>query len=164
MENDPKNREYDIEDWERTLKRPQEGFRDNCPCCGYPTLHGRGGYGICELCDWEDDGQDDTHADEVWGGPNGKYSLTEARSNFKKYNIMYSPDKSPTRFQNSNTEPGKRYKHEIMNAFDSIKNETDPNNLIVLWLKVYRNEKLLNEDLSRRVSAWDKQAREQKGK
>ena len=46
---------------------------------------------VCELCDWEDDGQDDPHADEVWGGPNGAYSLADARLNFKHYYIMYDP-------------------------------------------------------------------------
>jgi hypothetical protein len=31
-----------------------------CPCCGYPTLGSLGEFEICYLCDWEDDGQDDT--------------------------------------------------------------------------------------------------------
>lgn len=60
----------------------QAGLRYTCPCCGYPTLGERGGYQICELCNWEDDGQDDSQADKVWGGPNGAYSLAEARVNF----------------------------------------------------------------------------------
>ncbi|GMK41953.1 hypothetical protein PCCS19_50120 [Paenibacillus sp. CCS19] len=63
--------------------------RFNCPCCGYPTLEERRGWEICCLCDWEDDGQDDPHADEVWGGPNADYSLMEARNNFKKNYTMY---------------------------------------------------------------------------
>ena len=63
--------------------------REKCPCCGFPTLDERGDYDICELCNWEDDGQDDLYADEVWGGPNGDYSLTEARRNFNKHLIMY---------------------------------------------------------------------------
>jgi hypothetical protein len=29
--------------------------RDQCPCCGYYTLDGRGGYDICPVCFWEDD-------------------------------------------------------------------------------------------------------------
>jgi hypothetical protein len=36
-----------------------------CPCCGFPTLDERGGNDICELFNWEDDGQDDLYADEV---------------------------------------------------------------------------------------------------
>ena len=50
-----------------------------CPSCGYSILEERGGFEICSICDWEDDGQDDEEADEVWGGPNGKLSLTDSR-------------------------------------------------------------------------------------
>jgi hypothetical protein len=50
-----------------------------CPGCGYPSLSVRGSYEICAVCNWEDDGQDDAQADEVWGGPNGHLSLTENR-------------------------------------------------------------------------------------
>jgi len=39
---------------------------------------------ICPVCFWHDDGQDDPHADEVWGGPNKDLSLTQARSNFRE--------------------------------------------------------------------------------
>jgi hypothetical protein len=58
-----------------------------CPCCGYPTLRERRAWETCCICHWEDDGQDDLPystlgPDEVAGGPNGNYSLTEARSNF----------------------------------------------------------------------------------
>jgi uncharacterized Zn finger protein (UPF0148 family) len=50
-----------------------------CPSCGFPTLKERGEYEICPLCNWKDDYQDNEHADEVWGGPNYKLSLTESR-------------------------------------------------------------------------------------
>ena len=60
-----------------------------CPCCGYPTLEERMCYEICGLCDWEDDGQDDQDADRINGGPNGDYSLTEARMNFRTHLTMY---------------------------------------------------------------------------
>ncbi len=53
-----------------------------CPCCHYLTLSERGGYDICDVCFWEDDGQDDHDADEVRGGPNYSLSLTAARANF----------------------------------------------------------------------------------
>ncbi|WP_410052205.1 CPCC family cysteine-rich protein [Bradyrhizobium sp. SZCCHNS30582] len=45
----------------------------------------RGGFEICPVCYWEDDGQDDHDADLVRGGPNGALSLTEARANFKTH-------------------------------------------------------------------------------
>ncbi|WP_345359683.1 CPCC family cysteine-rich protein [Saccharopolyspora cebuensis] len=54
-----------------------------CPCCGFVTLDERGGFEVCSVCFWEDDGQDDHDADRVRGGPNGSLSLTEARRNFR---------------------------------------------------------------------------------
>lgn len=56
-----------------------------CPCCGYKTLDERGTFDICAVCFWEDDGQDEDDADDVWGGPNGEISLTEGRSNYKEF-------------------------------------------------------------------------------
>ncbi|WP_285790555.1 CPCC family cysteine-rich protein [Micromonospora sp. NBRC 101691] len=56
-----------------------------CPCCGYLTLAERGGYEICDVCFWEDDGQDDHDAAHVRGGPNRNLSLLDARRNFAKY-------------------------------------------------------------------------------
>jgi methylenetetrahydrofolate reductase (NADPH) len=56
-----------------------------CPCCGYKTLNERGGYEICNVCFWEDDGQDDYDADTVRGGPNSTLSLTEARENYQTF-------------------------------------------------------------------------------
>ena len=37
------------------------------------------------ICTWEDDGQDDDTADEVWGGPNGDFSLTQFRFEFNRF-------------------------------------------------------------------------------
>ena len=56
-----------------------------CPCCRFLTLLERGGFEICPICFWEDDGQDDANADLVRGGPNGRLSLTQARKNFKAF-------------------------------------------------------------------------------
>jgi len=56
-----------------------------CPCCGYNTLRERGGYEICPVCFWEDDGQDEDDADTVRGGPNGGLSLTQARGNYREF-------------------------------------------------------------------------------
>jgi hypothetical protein len=70
----------------------EAGRKFCCPCCGYPTLPERAGDDICDLCDWQDNGQDDPHAGEVTGGPNNQYSLTQARENFKRSLIMYDPD------------------------------------------------------------------------
>jgi Cysteine-rich CPCC len=56
-----------------------------CPCCHFVTLRERGGYEICPVCFWEDDGQDDHDAKEVRGGPNAQLSLAAARVNFLSY-------------------------------------------------------------------------------
>jgi hypothetical protein len=53
-----------------------------CPCCRSLTLRERGGFEICPVCWWEDDGQDDGDAEVVRGGPNGTLSLAKARANY----------------------------------------------------------------------------------
>ncbi|MFB7333587.1 CPCC family cysteine-rich protein [Streptomyces adustus] len=61
---------------------PPDGGPYACPCCHLLTLESRCNWEICEECGWEDDGQDDLNADEVWGGPNGSLSLTDARNEY----------------------------------------------------------------------------------
>lgn len=56
-----------------------------CPCCRALTLCDRGGFEICPVCYWEDDGQDDHDAEEVRGGPNGTLSLSAARTNYQRH-------------------------------------------------------------------------------
>jgi hypothetical protein len=53
----------------------------DCPCCGHLTLSERGGFEICEVCFWEDDGQDDVDAHVERGGPNAG-TLWQARTSF----------------------------------------------------------------------------------
>jgi hypothetical protein len=67
------------------IKPPEpDGSLYPCPCCGRRTLPERGGYDICGVCGWEDDGQDDYDADLARGGPNGNLSLTQARQAFRE--------------------------------------------------------------------------------
>jgi hypothetical protein len=49
-----------------------------------PDLSERGGDMTCNVCLWEDDGQDDHDADRVRGGPNKDLSLSAARLNFRR--------------------------------------------------------------------------------
>jgi hypothetical protein len=70
----------------RSVVQPRaEGVSYRCPCCGCRTLAERGGFEICAVCFWEDDGQDESDADTVRGGPNGALSLTQARRNFREF-------------------------------------------------------------------------------
>ena len=76
----------------KKIRESKDGlFR--CPCCMAFTLREAAAYEICD-CGWEDDGQDDPRASEIWGGPNADYSLQEARENFKKYGKMYRQGKN----------------------------------------------------------------------
>lgn len=98
-----------------------------CPCCHYPTLSVRHESEICFLCGWEDDGQDDPRADEIWGDPNKNYSLTEARANWQQYRTMYRPmDEEMFRRTRYRMLPGGtkldliRVKEDIMRVFDAL--------------------------------------------
>src|SRR3569832_1367239 len=69
-----------------SVVRPKADANHACPCCGYCTLWARGGFEICPVCYWEDDGQDNHDADVIRaGGPNGLLSLNMARENFRNY-------------------------------------------------------------------------------
>lgn len=66
----------------------KEGIKYRCPCCGYKTLDERGGYEICSVCFWEDDGQDEEEAaTNRFFGPN-HMSLAQARENYRKLGAM----------------------------------------------------------------------------
>jgi hypothetical protein len=64
---------------------PTRGRPYACPCCRYLALDERGAWNICQVCGWEDDGQDDHDANRVRGGPNGRESLTDARERFNEH-------------------------------------------------------------------------------
>lgn len=63
---------------------------ESCPCCGRKTIEKRGDFEICIVCWWEDDGQDNKNADEIWNGPNYEVSLSQARFYFITIGI-YNP-------------------------------------------------------------------------
>lgn len=69
----------------RSRPRREDGGPYQCPCCRLMTLETSASFEICSECGWEDDGQDDATADEVWGGPNGLLSLTQARGEYAAY-------------------------------------------------------------------------------
>lgn len=52
-----------------------------CPSCGFPTLHPPAIHEICDICNWQNDGQDDHDADIEYGAPNAE-SLTDSRIEF----------------------------------------------------------------------------------
>jgi hypothetical protein len=112
-------------DFEERRRVFEDAGRVTCPCCGYPTINERTAYEICSLCAWEGDGQDDTPhrpegshdyfaPDDVAGGPNHDYSLTEARENFATNLTSYRPADIDFESERSTT----AIKREIAKAYD----------------------------------------------
>ncbi len=141
------------------IRPVRDDFHYVCPCCGYSTLPERGGYDICCLCNWEDDGQDDPRADEVWGGPNGRYSLTEARQNFKRYWVMYSPG-NDMRLNPGDTAVELEAKKAIVAAFDAMEGADEPERTR-LWDIVKRGKKALHVELLRKIEEWKRHKQDQ---
>jgi hypothetical protein len=139
---------------EQKVKLSQKETRFTCPCCGYPTLGERGAYEICELCWWEDDGQDDSDAGEIRGGPNHKYSLTEARHNFEQYLIMYPPEEDP-RIGGADSKESEQLKHTLIAAFDKMISASQVEELNALWQEVYRLEKALRKELKAKIREYE---------
>jgi hypothetical protein len=50
-----------------------------CPCCSCRTLEQPGAMGLCPVCWWEDDGQEDPDAEDIRNTVNGSLSLSDAR-------------------------------------------------------------------------------------
>lgn len=94
--------------------------RQICPCCLYPTLDHLDSYEICYLCFWEDDGQGEEELEEVWGGPNGDYSLKRARDNFQHHFLMYDEgDETVTQ-----TNEQLKLKKQVIDLFSSLEKIT----------------------------------------
>lgn len=130
---------------------PRLGVRHPCPCCGYPTLVERVHYEICDLCSWEDDGQDDPEADEVWGGPNYHLSLSQARQNFELYLNKYPPDQANYVGGPDNTTE-LTAKSDMIAAFNDMIGQADAGALDALWERVYRHQATLEQELLRKLS------------
>jgi hypothetical protein len=71
-----------------------------CPCCYYFTLDEVGGYDICPVCFWEDDGTTGEHG----FSPNG-VPLHIARLNYLKFGANTERDSKHTRPPKSNEFP-----------------------------------------------------------
>lgn len=126
----------------------------NCPCCGYPTLPELNSYEICELCNWEDDGQDDETAEEVWGGPNSDYSLSEARKNFKLYRVMYELGRDQ-RITGQDSKLEYETKGQLMAAFDELLS-SDKRTHAAINAEIQRLEQVLQDETSRQVHEYER--------
>lgn len=107
--------------------------REQCPCCGYPTLKRRSHDEICILCDWEDEDFSEQHPQKITGGPNGDYSLEEARRNFGIHFTMYR--KKPKAFTSAYIVKQKK----LIDAYKSL----DEKNNEAKWEKIMELEQEL---------------------
>ena len=73
-----------------------------CLCCGYQTLCSPGALELCQVCWWQDDGQDESDAFIVHGTVNGDLSLAEARMNFGLYGAAHPRFKPHVRLPREN--------------------------------------------------------------
>ncbi|MFZ5766349.1 MAG: CPCC family cysteine-rich protein [Thermodesulfobacteriota bacterium] len=141
--------------WDNYSKPYQAFNRCTCPACGYPTIGARSQYDMCRLCCWEDDGQDDEKADEVWGGPNGDYSLTEARLNFSRFSCMFRPeDTSDTEWATSDLVTN----NKLRRIYSSLLHITDNNKIaerITEIKKLEGSPTTLEEYLARMPLSYD---------
>jgi len=135
---------------------PRPSARDLCPCCGFPTLGGRAFFEICSLCNWEDVGQDDHNADEVLGGPNADYSLSEARKNFRERDHMYRAG-GDRRFLGGDTPEESKVKADLVAIFTAWKRGTAPTQ--EEEDNVLRLERRLHMSLSHRIMAHEARLR-----
>jgi hypothetical protein len=131
--------------------------RMTCPCCRYPTLPTGTDYEICELCNWEDDGQGDDDASEVRGGPNSDYSLAEARENFNKYRVMYEPGRDQ-RITGKDSQLEYDTKGHLMEAFARLLESVESERL-TLETEVSRLEKALQDETTRQVREFEQRSR-----
>lgn len=79
------HRELWIDEYAARVNARPRDLPLRCPCCGCQMLTERTAFEICDVCFWEDDGQDDGDANEYRGGPNGSLSLSQARANYFRF-------------------------------------------------------------------------------
>lgn len=125
------------------LNKRTQVVRVPCPCCGYPTLERRDAYEICHLCIWEDDGEDDATTHDWGGGPNGAYSLTEARSNFVTFGTMYHPDNNNT-VSGNDSEEITALKQELMALYEALPGLTE-GEVVPHWKVILDQERSLRK-------------------
>ena len=79
------------------------------------------------ICWWEDDGQTDLDADEVSGGPNSHYSLTQAQKNFADHGHMYDEGQAIQVVEKPST--ARRELMDYLASIGRVPDQADPTRL-----------------------------------
>ncbi|PNU20894.1 hypothetical protein C2E25_04700 [Geothermobacter hydrogeniphilus] len=109
-----------------------------CPCCGYPTLEFRGAFDYCSICHWEDDGQDDPYADQDNGGPNGGWTLQQARRNFSVTLSMFAPNDDFFPKERVLGEAAQHKKKRLCRLYDSLMTVVSEDEIRRIWSEIDR--------------------------
>jgi len=107
------------------------------------------------MCNWEDDGQSDEDADIVRGGPNGDYSLSEARLNFNKYMCMYELDRD-MRITGGDTPEELELKKMLKASYEEIGDYNNLRHYKIQYKQVLRIEEELHNLTKLKLDAIDK--------
>jgi hypothetical protein len=120
-------------------------------------LGARGEYEICRICWWEDDGQDDPHADVFRGGPNHGYTLAQARENFQQFGVMYEPERD-RRVTGPDSDVCRVAKQALMAAFDQWRVAGAEERAGIL-VEIRKQERVLELELKRGIKEYEAQCR-----
>jgi hypothetical protein len=114
------------------------------------------------LCNWEDHGQDDENADEVWGGPKLDYSLAEAQANFLKYRVMYERNRDQ-RITAGDSLLEYETKGLLMDALSNLRSCT-PTQQQNLAQEILRLEAILKTETTRKIKKHEAKHSDEVGK
>jgi hypothetical protein len=124
-----------------------------CPACGLDTLSESGGFEICWVCWWEDDGQGDWDAELVTGGPNYDLSLKRARENFQKYYYIKEP-KDPEKYFQVTAERNDLIK-QVISLYEKLEKALRKTEIIRQIEEI--EKKLSDMHVSKYYSDWKKE-------
>jgi len=88
--------------------------RQDCQCCGYPTLDERNGPSSCLLCDWDPAGGEDQPA------------LPAARRNFVSSRSIYGPGKMPVWRVRSYTQDEQELLDQLVSGYEETAVSSEP--------------------------------------
>jgi hypothetical protein len=111
-------------------------------------LTARAVHEVCDLCLWQDDGQDDLHADGIWGGPNGSLSLTEARDNFRDHFSKWDADDPMSEPYSVCVTEARR---AMVAAFEGMKGDLSMERYEGVWQRVLACKQVLRKELTKAV-------------
>lgn len=96
-------------------------FRQRCPCCGFLTLGMSAG--LCYLCDWDGESDDERTPDAAQDSPRFREAaLHDARKNFERF-LTADDLSNPQPWMHAPSSRELELKREIMHAFTQLEHD-----------------------------------------